>query len=163
MDDSILEVVDLSVEFSTYGGVVQAVRGVSFSVPRGETLAIVGESGCGKSVTVQSIMGLIPMPPGRITAGSAKLNGRELLGLSAKETNEFRGTEIGMIFQDPMTSLNPTMTIGDQIAETLMVHRGQSYGSAARTAVELMEKTKIPEAGRRVKQYPFEFSGGMLQ
>jgi len=163
MTNSILDVVDLNVEFNTYGGIVQAVRGVSFSVPRGKTLAIVGESGCGKSVTVQSIMGLIPMPPGRITAGSAKLNGREILGLTASETNEFRGAEIGMIFQDPMTSLNPTMTIGDQIAETLMVHRGQSYRSAAKTAVELMEKTKIPEADRRVKQYPFEFSGGMLQ
>jgi|TARA_Y100000310_G_scaffold323672_3_gene384422 oligopeptide/dipeptide ABC transporter ATP-binding protein len=163
MDNSILDVVDLSVEFSTYGGVVQAVRGISFAVPRGKTLAIVGESGCGKSVTVQSIMGLIPMPPGRITGGSAKLNGRELLGLTAKETNEIRGAEIGMIFQDPMTSLNPTMTIGDQIAETLMVHRGQSYRAAARTAVELMEKTKIPEARRRARQYPFEFSGGMLQ
>ena len=163
MDDSILSVVDLTVEFSTYGGVVQAVRGISFSVPRGKTLAIVGESGCGKSVTVQSIMGLTPMPPGRITAGSAKLNGREILGLSARKANEFRGAEIGMIFQDPMTSLNPTMTIGDQIAETLMVHRGQSKATAARTAVELMEKTKIPEADRRVRQYPFEFSGGMLQ
>lgn len=163
MHESILDVVDLSVEFSTYGGIVQAVRGVSFSVMRGKTLAIVGESGCGKSVTVQSIMGLIPMPPGRITAGSARLNGREILGLTGRESNEFRGAEIGMIFQDPMTSLNPTMTIGDQIAETLVVHRGQSHDSAARTAVELMQKTKIPEAARRVKQYPFEFSGGMLQ
>lgn len=163
MDNNILDVVDLTVEFSTYGGIVQAVRGVSFSVARGKTLAIVGESGCGKTVTVQSIMGLIPMPPGRITAGSAKLNGREILGLSARETNEFRGAEIGMIFQDPMTSLNPTMKIGDQIAETLMVHRGQSYRSATATAVELMEKTRIPEPGMRAKQYPFEFSGGMLQ
>ena len=141
---------------------MQAVRGVSCSVMRGTSLAIVGESGCGTSVTVQSIMGLIPAPPGRITAGSAKLNGREILGLTSREANEFRGAEIGMIFQDPMTSLNPTMTIGDQIAETLVVHRGQSYDSAARTAVDRMQKTKMPEAARRVKQYPCEFSGGML-
>ncbi len=163
VSDRILEVNDLSVEFSTYGGNVKAVRGVSFSVIRGETLAIVGESGCGKSVTVQAIMGLIPMPPGRITGGSAKLNGHELLGLEAKEANQFRGIQIGMIFQDPMTSLNPTMTIGDQIAETLMVHRGKSHKEASEQAVDLLEKTHIPEARMRVKQYPFEFSGGMLQ
>jgi oligopeptide/dipeptide ABC transporter ATP-binding protein len=163
MVDKILEVNDLHVEFATYGGIVQAVRGVSFDVNRGETLAIVGESGCGKSVTVQAIMGLIPMPPGKITAGSAKLNGKEMLGLSPKETNKFRGVEIGMIFQDPMTSLNPTMTIGDQISETLMVHRGMSYSEASKQAVELLDKTKIAEAAKRAKQYPFEFSGGMLQ
>ena len=163
MSDRILEVENLSVEFSTYGGDVKAVRGVSFGVTRGETLAIVGESGCGKSVTVQAIMGIIPMPPGRITSGSAKLNGHELLGLSPKEANQFRGIQIGMIFQDPMTSLNPTMTIGDQIAETLIVHRGKSYSEASKQAVDLLEKTHIPEARTRVKQYPFEFSGGMLQ
>ena len=104
VSDLILEVKDLSVEFSTYGGNVKAVRGVSFNVYRGQTLAIVGESGCGKSVTVQAIMGIIHMPPGRITGGSAKLNGHELLGLSSKEANKFRGIKIGMIFQDPMTS-----------------------------------------------------------
>jgi len=163
MSDTVLDVTDLSVEFDTYGGVVKAVRGVSFSVPRGKTLAIVGESGCGKSVTVQSIMGLIPIPPGRITSGSAKLNGKEILGLSAKESNKFRGVEIGMIFQDPMTSLNPTMTIGDQIAETLKVHKHLSHREAIKKAVELLDKTKIPEAEKRAKQYPFEFSGGMLQ
>jgi oligopeptide/dipeptide ABC transporter ATP-binding protein len=163
MVDTVLDVTDLSVEFDTYGGKVKAVRGVSFSVPRGKTLAIVGESGCGKSVTVQSIMGLIPMPPGRITSGSAKLNGKEILGLSAKESNQFRGVEIGMIFQDPMTSLNPTMTIGDQIAETLKVHKHLSHREALKKAVELLDKTKIPEAAKRAKQYPFEFSGGMLQ
>lgn len=163
MRDHILEVEDLKVEFSTYGGIVKAVRGVSFSVNRGETLAIVGESGCGKSVTVQAIMGIIPMPPGRITGGSAKLNGKEILGLSEKEANTFRGVEIGMVFQDPMSSLNPTMTIGDQIAETLRVHRGKSNAEASLEAVELLEKTHIPEARKRAKQYPFEFSGGMLQ
>ncbi len=159
----LLDVQDLAVEFSTYGGDVQAVRGVSFHADKGETLAIVGESGCGKSVTVQSLMGIIPMPPGRITSGSAKLNGKEILGLPPAEANKFRGVEIGMIFQDPMTSLNPTMTIGDQIAETLMVHRGFDHTSAFKRAIELLEKTKISQADKRARQYPFEFSGGMLQ
>ncbi|MFN3239837.1 MAG: ABC transporter ATP-binding protein [Pseudomonadales bacterium] len=163
MSGALLEVSNLNVEFATYGGNVKAVRGVNFHVARGETLAIVGESGCGKSVTVQSIMGIIPMPPGKITAGSALLNGKEILGLPAVEANKFRGVEIGMIFQDPMTSLNPTMTIGDQIAETLMVHRNVSKSEASKRAVELLEKTHIPEAAKRAKQYPFEFSGGMLQ
>ncbi|HAK51935.1 MAG TPA: peptide ABC transporter ATP-binding protein, partial [Gammaproteobacteria bacterium] len=163
MSENILEVTDLSVEFTTYGGTVKAVRDVSFNVERGKTLAIVGESGCGKSVTVQSIMGLTPTPPGKITSGSAKLNGREILGLPTREANQFRGVEIGMIFQDPMTSLNPTMTIGDQIAETLMVHRGKSRRDAFNQAVELLARTHIPEATKRAKQYPFEFSGGMLQ
>ena len=163
MSDRILEVENLSVEFATYGGNVKAVRGVSFHVNRGETLAIVGESGCGKSVTVQAIMGIIPMPPGKITGGSARLNGKDILGLPAKQANQFRGVEIGMIFQDPMTSLNPTMTIGDQISETLMVHRGLSYKDASALAVQLLDKTKIAEAAKRAKQYPFEFSGGMLQ
>ena len=163
MSDRILEVDNLSVEFATYGGTVKAVRGVSFHVNRGETLAIVGESGCGKSVTVQAIMGIIPMPPGKITGGSARLNGKDILGLPAKQANQFRGVEIGMIFQDPMTSLNPTMTIGDQISETLMVHRGLSYKDASALAVQLLDKTKIAEAAKRAKQYPFEFSGGMLQ
>ena len=163
MSESILQITDLSVEFTTYGGTVKAVRGVSFNVERGKTLAIVGESGCGKSVTVQSIMGLTPIPPGRITSGSVTLNGQEILALPAKEANQFRGVEIGMIFQDPMTSLNPTMTIGDQIAETLMVHRGKSRRDAMNQVIELLEKTQIPEAAKRSKQYPFEFSGGMLQ
>ena len=163
MSEPILSVENLRVEFETYGGTVQAVRGVSFNVARAETLAIVGESGCGKSVTVQSLMGLIPMPPGKITSGSAHLNGKSILHLPAAEANKFRGVEIGMIFQDPMSSLNPTMTIGDQIAETLMVHRGKSHQQALAEAVRLLEKTHIPEAAKRAKQYPFEFSGGMLQ
>ena len=161
--DTILSVEDLEVEFATYGGTVKAVRGVSFDVTRGETLAIVGESGCGKSVTVQSLMGLIPMPPGKITGGTATLNGKNILNLPPAEANKFRGVEVGMIFQDPMSSLNPTMTIGDQIAETLKVHRGKSDQEAFKLAVELLERTHIPEAPKRAKQYPFEFSGGMLQ
>ena len=159
----LLTVEDLQVEFGTYGGTVRAVRGVSFSVDQGQTLAIVGESGCGKSVTVQSIMGLVPTPPGRITAGSARLRGREILGRSTVGGKEIRGAEIGMIFQDPMTSLNPTMRIGDQIAEPLQVHRGYSARDAFTEAIRLLELSKIPEAAKRAQQYPFEFSGGMLQ
>jgi oligopeptide/dipeptide ABC transporter ATP-binding protein len=160
---ALLSVENLRVEFATYGGIVQAVRGVSFSVDAGETLAIVGESGCGKSVTMQAVMGLIPMPPGRITSGSAKLRGKDFLGLSKLDGKAICGDEIGMIFQDPMSSLNPTMRIGDQIAETLEVHRGYSRSEAFKQAVQLLELVKIPEAAKRAKQYPFEFSGGMLQ
>jgi oligopeptide/dipeptide ABC transporter ATP-binding protein len=159
----LLEVEGLKVEFDTYGGTVQAVRGVSFAVSAGQTLAIVGESGCGKSVTVQSIMGLIPMPPGRITAGSARLRGDNILGRTEIDGKDIRGGQIGMIFQDPMTSLNPTMNIGSQIAETLVVHRGYGKKQAFQRAVELLDLTRIPEANKRAKQYPFEFSGGMLQ
>lgn len=160
---ALLEVRDLAVEFATYGGVVQAVRGVSFSVEKGKTLAIVGESGCGKSVTVQSIMGLIPMPPGRITAGSARLDGVEVLGRNVIDGRDIRGSRIGMIFQDPMTALNPTMRIGDQIAEPLQVHRGYSHKRAFSEAINLLSLSKIPDAAKRARQYPFEFSGGMLQ
>ena len=160
---ALLEVKDLAVEFDTYGGVVKAVRGVDFKVEQGKTLAIVGESGCGKSVTVQSMMGLIPMPPGRITSGTARLRGREVLGRNTIDGKQIRGAEVGMIFQDPMTSLNPTMTIGDQIAEPLQVHKGYSYRRAFDEAIRLLELSKIPEAEKRAKQYPFEFSGGMLQ
>ncbi len=159
----LLEVENLRVEFDTYGGTVQAVRGVSFAVDAGETLAIVGESGCGKSVTVQSIMGLIPTPPGRVTAGSARLRGTNILGRTEINGEDIRGGQVGMIFQDPMTSLNPTMTIGSQIAETLEVHRGFSKRQARNRAVELLAMSRIPEAAKRAKQYPFEFSGGMLQ
>ena len=159
----LLEVDGLNVEFDTYGGVVQAVRSVSFTVEAGQTLAIVGESGCGKSVTVQSMMGLIPMPPGRITSGSARLRGKEILGRTQIDGQGIRGAQIGMIFQDPMTSLNPTMTIGAQIAETMQVHRGQTRQQALARAVELLAMTRIPEAEQRAGQYPFEFSGGMLQ
>jgi len=161
--DALLEVDDLKVEFTTYGGIVQAVRGVSFAVRPGQTLAIVGESGCGKSVTVQSIMGLIPMPPGRITSGTATLRGVDIIGRKEINGRDIRGREIGMIFQDPMTSLNPTMTIGDQIAEPLLVHKGMSRKAAFARAVELLEMSRIPEAAKRARQYPFEFSGGMLQ
>ena len=163
MSEPLLQVDNLHVDFQTYGGVVQAVRGVSFDVQAGQTLAIVGESGCGKSVTVQSLMGLIPMPPGRIHQGSATLRGKDILASKFIDGDDIRGREISMIFQDPMTSLNPTMNIGSQIAETLEVHRGYSKTQAFSRAIELLDMSKIPEAAKRAKQYPFEFSGGMLQ
>ncbi|MCZ6616762.1 MAG: ABC transporter ATP-binding protein, partial [Gammaproteobacteria bacterium] len=159
----LLDVQDLRVEFDTYGGTVQAVRGIDFSVEPGKTLAIVGESGCGKSVSVQSILGLIPMPPGRITSGVARFRGTDILGRKEIDGQDIRGSQIGMIFQDPMTSLNPTMNIGSQIGETLEVHRGYSKKRAFNRAIELLEMTRIPEAAKRARQYPFEFSGGMLQ
>jgi len=159
----VLDVQDLHVEFDTYGGIVKAVRGASFSVAKGKTLAIVGESGCGKSVSVQSIMGLIPTPPGRITRGSALLGGVDIIRQKIVDGHDVRGSRIGMIFQDPMSSLNPTMKVGNQIAETLVVHRGYSHKQAAARAVELLASVNIPEAERRAQQYPFAFSGGMLQ
>jgi len=163
MSAPLLDVRDLHVEFDTFGGTVQAVRGINFFVESGKTLAIVGESGCGKSVSVQSILGLIPMPPGRITSGTARLRGTDILGRKEIDGQDIRGSQIGMIFQDPMTSLNPTMNIGSQIGETLEVHRRYSKKKAFNRAIELLEMTRIPEAAKRAKQYPFEFSGGMLQ
>ena len=163
MTKSLFEVSNLQVEFTTYGGIVHAVRGASFHVNRGETLAIVGESGCGKSVAVQSVMGLIPVPPGRIVSGEALLDGHNIIDNHVIDGKDIRGNKVGMIFQDPMTSLNPTMTIGNQIAEPLKLHRNMSSPEAKRRAIELLEMSKIPEAAKRARQYPFEFSGGMLQ
>jgi oligopeptide transport system ATP-binding protein len=159
----ILEVSGLRVEFGTHGGVVQAVRGVSFSLAPGRTLAIVGESGCGKSVTVQAAMGLIPTPPGRITGGSVRFAGQELVGLGPRAMSRVRGREVGMIFQDPMTSLNPTMKVGRQITETLRFHQGLSRGAARARAIEFLDRVQIPDARTRVDHYPFQFSGGMRQ
>ena len=159
----VLDVKDLHVEFDTYGGVVKAVRGVSFAVHAAKTLAIVGESGCGKSVSVQSIMGLIPMPPGRITRGTAMLDGVDIIQQKIVGGRDIRGNRVGMIFQDPMSALNPTMRVGDQIAETLQVHRGFSRRQAFDRAVEVLTLANIPEADKRARQYPFAFSGGMLQ
>ncbi len=160
---ALLKVADLHVEFETYGGIVKAVRDVGFKVDTGRTLAIVGESGCGKSVTVQSIMGLVPTPPGRITKGTAMFDGVDLIRQKVIDGEDVRGARIGMIFQDPMSSLNPTMTVGDQVAETLIVHRGLSRKQAFNRAVELLQMTHIPEPEKRARQYPFTFSGGMLQ
>jgi oligopeptide/dipeptide ABC transporter ATP-binding protein len=160
---SLLELRDLHVEFSTYGGVVKAVRGVSLEVERGKTLAVVGESGCGKSVTFQAAMGLIPTPPGRVTRGSVRFDGQELVGAPVEALNRVRGKEVGMIFQDPMTCLNPTMKVGRQITEALRFHDGLSGAAARSRAVELLERVRIPEARVRADHYPFQFSGGMRQ
>jgi peptide/nickel transport system ATP-binding protein len=154
---------DLKTYFFTRDGVVRAVDGVSFSVARGETLAIVGESGCGKSVTSLSILRLIASPPGRTVAGRVVFEGRDLLELSEPEMRKIRGDAISMIFQEPMTSLNPVLTIGDQIAEVLMLHRGLSGEEAARRAVEMLRLVRMPEPERRVAQYPHQLSGGMRQ
>ncbi|RKD28993.1 ABC transporter ATP-binding protein [Thermohalobacter berrensis] len=159
----LLEVNNLKVSFDTYAGEVQAVRGVTFHVNKGETLAIVGESGCGKSVTSQSIMKLIPMPPGRIKEGSIKFDGRELTKLTDKQMESVRGSEIGMIFQDPMTSLNPTMKVGKQIMEGLIKHQKLNKKEAKEKAIEMLKLVGIPTPEKRVDQYPHEFSGGMRQ
>lgn len=160
----ILEVKDLKVSFHTYAGEVQAVRGISFDIEEGETLAIVGESGCGKSITAKSIMRLIQEPPGEIKKDSKILfNGKNVLDLNKNELQQYRGGDVSMIFQDPMTSLNPTMKVGKQIAEVLMVHRGLSKTEALEEAVKMLKLVNIPNAEQRVNQYPFEFSGGMRQ
>ncbi|MFM1652792.1 ABC transporter ATP-binding protein [Brevibacillus sp. B_LB10_24] len=161
--ERILEVKDLHVSFNTYAGEVKAVRGVNFHVNRGEAVAIVGESGCGKSVTAQSIMKLIPMPPGEFKAGQILFNGEDIVTKSNKEMESIRGKEIGMIFQDPMTSLNPTMTIGNQIMEGLIKHQNMGRTAARERAIELLTMVGIPQPERRVQQYPHEFSGGMRQ
>ncbi|NTU29679.1 ABC transporter ATP-binding protein [Brevibacillus sp. HB1.1] len=159
----LLEVDQLCVSFRTYGGEVQAVRGVSFSVKEGETLAIVGESGCGKSVTARALMGMIPPRSGQVKDGSIRFRGRELTGLTKLEWQQVRGSQIGMIFQDPMTSLNPTMKIGQQIAEGLIKHRKQTKTEAKEETLKLLVRVGIPEAARRFEQYPHELSGGMRQ
>ena len=159
----LLEVDGLKTYFYTRDGVIRAVDGVSFSVDPGETLAIVGESGCGKSVTSLSIMRLIAAPPGRIVSGRLLFEGRDLLGLSEAEMRKVRGNEISMIFQEPMTSLNPVLTIGRQIGEALVLHRGMNSGQALVRAGELLSLVNIPDAARRVDQYPHQLSGGMRQ
>ncbi|MET3291554.1 ABC transporter ATP-binding protein [Brevibacillus fluminis] len=161
--EHLLDVRNLKVHFKTYGGEVQAVRGVTFHVDAGETVAVVGESGCGKSVTAQAIMGLIPCPPGRIADGSISFQGVEITKLSKKELLQLRGSGIGMIFQDPMTALNPTMKVGSQLTEGLVHHQGVSREQAHQRAVELLRMVGIPDAEKRVEQYPHEFSGGMRQ
>jgi oligopeptide/dipeptide ABC transporter ATP-binding protein len=159
----LLEVQDLRTYFSTREGDVKAVDGVSFDVDRGKTLGIVGESGCGKSVTALSIMGLIPKPPARIVSGSIRFEGKELTKLSERELENVRGNEVAMIFQDPMTSLNPTLKIGTQITEALTRHLDISGKDADKRAVELLEEVRIPRAKERLKDYPHRFSGGMRQ
>ncbi|MDM5153832.1 ABC transporter ATP-binding protein [Bacillus sp. DX1.1] len=160
---TLLDVKNLQVSFDTHAGEVQAVRGVTFDLKKGETLAIVGESGSGKSVTSKAIMGLIPNPPGHIKNGEIVFDGRDLTKLSEKEMQQVRGKEIAMIFQDPMTSLNPTMTIGNQIMEGLIKHQGMNKTDARKVALELLDLVGIPNPQARLKQYPHQFSGGMRQ
>ncbi|WP_419527530.1 ABC transporter ATP-binding protein [Akkermansia sp.] len=158
-----LSVRNLSASFHTRAGIVRAVRNVSFDVAPGETLGIVGESGSGKSVTCYSMMGLIPMPPGRIESGSAMLDGMDLLHCPEKELRSIRGKRISMIFQDPMTSLNPYLTIGEQVAEPLVIHEGAGKKEARDRALEQLALVGIPDAEQRMDAYPHQFSGGMRQ
>src|SRR5215211_3685472 len=161
--DSVLQVNDLQISFSTYAGEVQAVRGVSFDLRRGETLAIVGESGSGKTVTAKSLLRLLPEANTRIKGGEAIFEGEDILKLSEQRMQKIRGEKIAMVFQDPMTSLDPTMKIGSQITESLKKHLGLSGQKARERAVELLTLVGIPNPGDRVKQYPHQFSGGMRQ
>ena len=164
MPDPVLSIQDLTVEFNTEDGVVHAVTEVSYDLFPGETLGIVGESGSGKSVSVMSMLGLIPVPPGKIVSGQALYQGRDLLTMPKKQLRNVRGGEVAMIFQDPMTSLNPVLTIGDQIAEAIQTHHpGTSDGDARKRVVHLLEVVGVPSAERRFDQYPHEFSGGMRQ
>jgi oligopeptide/dipeptide ABC transporter ATP-binding protein len=160
---AVLEVNDLKTHFFTREGVVQAVDGISFSVEKGQTLGIVGESGCGKSVTALSIMGLIPKPPAKIVGGEVLFDGKDLTKLNERELQSIRGSEIAMIFQDPMTSLNPTLKIGTQITETIRRHNDISKEAARKRAAELLDEVRIPRAKERLDDYPHRFSGGMRQ
>src|SRR5882757_5914620 len=159
----LLDVRDLSTHFFTQEGAFAAVDKVSFSVNAGETMALVGESGCGKSATAASILRLIPDPPGRIVGGEIMFEGKDLLSLTMREMRKVRGDRIGMIFQEPMTSLNPVFTIGDQITETIREHRTISRTAAERRAIELLDLVRIPDARRQLHNYPHRLSGGMRQ
>lgn len=164
MSETLLEVKGLKINFKTYAGIVQAVRGVDFSLEAGETLAIVGESGSGKSVTSNALMRLIPQPPGIYEAGEILFEGRDLLKLSELEMTKIRGNDIAMIFQDPMTALNPTIRVGKQIMEVILTHNKQvTKEQAKQRAIELLAEVGIPFPEKRFKQYPHEFSGGMRQ
>jgi oligopeptide transport system ATP-binding protein len=163
MAQVILEVKDLSVSFDTYAGEVQAVRGVSFRLNRNEALAIVGESGCGKSVTVQTVMRLNPEPPARIKTGSIMYKGKDLTRLTDEQMEVYRGAEFSIIFQDPMTSLNPTMRVGDQIVEGILKHKKCSREEARNKALSVLELCRIPDAAQNMRRYPHTYSGGMRQ
>jgi oligopeptide/dipeptide ABC transporter ATP-binding protein len=162
-DVPLLEVTDLRTYFHTRSGIYRAVDGVSFHIERGETLGIVGESGSGKSVTCYSLMGLVPQPPGRIESGSARFDGTDLLHCAPAEARAIRGRRLAMIFQDPMTSLNPYARIGEQLIEPLLIHEPISRRDALARGREMLDAVGIPDAARRLEQYPHEFSGGMRQ
>ncbi len=159
----LLEVRDLHVEFRTRDGIAKAVNGVSYAVDAGETLAVLGESGSGKSVTAQAVMGILDSPPGRITGGEVLFQGRDLLTLREDERRRIRGARMAMIFQDALSALNPVLTVGAQLGEMFVVHRGMSAKDARARAVELMDRVRIPAAAQRVRDYPHQFSGGMRQ
>lgn len=161
--EKVLEIKNLQVSFKTFFGEVEAVRGISLDVGKKETVAIVGESGCGKSVTASSIMQLLPMPPAFFKGGEIIFNGENLLDKTEKEMQGIRGNKISMIFQDPMTSLNPTMKIGKQIIEGLIKHQRMSRQEAKEKAIEMLNLVTVPQPEKRIEQYPFEFSGGMRQ
>ncbi|HCG30326.1 MAG TPA: ABC transporter ATP-binding protein [Thermomicrobiales bacterium] len=161
--EPLLQVKNLMTQFHTQDGVVRAVDDVSFEIMPGETLGVVGESGCGKSITAMSLMRLIPSPPGKIANGSIMFEGEDILGMSDEEMRHVRGNKIAMIFQDPMTSLNPVLSINRQISESLELHMGMSRGQARNRAIELLKMVGIPNAEQRVDQYPHQFSGGMRQ
>jgi len=163
MTAPVLKVDGLRTEFRIGGVWRAAVDGISLTLERGETLALVGESGCGKSMTALSIMGLVPRPAGRIGGGEIRLDGEQITGLPEHRLEKLRGDRMAMIFQEPMTSLNPVMTIGDQVAEALLMHRGVSKAEAGRRALAVLEEVKIPSAARRFHDYPHQFSGGMRQ
>ena len=163
MAERVLDMENLHVSFDTYAGEVKAVRGVTLHVDEGEVLAIVGESGCGKSVTAQTIMKLNPMPPARIVEGSINLAGHDVVKASEKEMQKIRGKEVAMIFQDPMTCMNPTTQVGKQIVESIKLHRHLSRQEAKEEAVKCLKQVNIPNPEERAKQYPHEFSGGMRQ
>jgi oligopeptide transport system ATP-binding protein len=163
MPDFILDVQGLETTFKTPDGIVHAVNGVSFGLAEGETLGVVGESGCCKSVTMLSVLGLIASPPGKIVAGKALFSGQDLLKMSKEEIRHVRGAQIAMIFQDPMTSLNPVLTIGKQLEEPLMLHIGMTKNQARERAAELLSMVGIPNAKDRLNDYPHQYSGGMRQ
>lgn len=163
MDNPLLEIKSLSTHFFTEDGIIHAVEDVSFEIQPGEILSLVGESGCGKSVTGLSILRLIPSPPGKILRGQILFNGRDLLKLEESEMEKVRGNEISMIFQEPMTSLNPVFTIGDQIMEPLLLHQGLDKKKAREKAIELLARVKIPSPESRIHSYPHQLSGGMRQ
>jgi len=162
-EDRILDIQDLRVSFDTYAGEVQAVRGVSLHVDRGEMLAIVGESGCGKSVTAQTIMKLNPMPPARIVSGSIRLGEHDIVAASDKEMQKIRGREVSMIFQDPMTCMNPTSPVGKQIVEAITLHKKLNKQDAKEEAIRRLTQVRVPNPEERAKHYPHQFSGGMRQ
>jgi peptide/nickel transport system ATP-binding protein len=163
IEASILRLRDLTVEFRTAGAWYPAVRNITLDVDRNETLALVGESGSGKSVTALAMMGLVPAPSGRIANGQILFNGNDLVKLSEKELDAIRGNRVAMIFQEPMTALNPTMTVGDQVAESLRAHRGMDRGAAWKEATRMLDLVRLPSAAQRMRDFPHQFSGGMRQ